>query len=77
MARVRTAIPTDETQRALAATPSADPAAANPDPVTLPSRDAAAAVTPTRVCPRCGAGRMVVVAEFMARLDKGQVPRSK
>jgi hypothetical protein len=43
-------------------TPQADPAPADPDPVTPPGREAA--VTPTRVCPRCGAGRMVVVAEF-------------
>ena len=44
-----------------AATP-ADPAPAGPDPTTPPVHEAA--VTPTRVCPRCGAGRMVVVAEF-------------
>ena len=46
----------------MAATPQADPAPADPDPVTPPVHEAA--VTPTRVCPRCGAGRMVVVAEF-------------
>jgi hypothetical protein len=45
-----------------ATTPRADPAPAEPDPNPPPDRDAA--VTPTRVCPRCGAGRMVVVAEF-------------
>jgi ribosomal protein L37AE/L43A len=47
--------------------PQAGAAPAEPDPITPPGRDAA--VTPTRVCPRCGAGRMVVVAEFppMAR----------
>jgi len=37
-------------------------APADPDPVLPPGHEAA--VTPTRVCPRCGAGRMVVVAEF-------------
>ncbi len=31
------------------------------DPVAPPGREAT--VTPTRVCPRCGSGRMVVVAE--------------
>ena len=45
-----------------AVTSEAHPAPADPDPVTPPGREAA--VTPTRVCPRCGAGRMVVVAEF-------------
>ena len=43
-------------------TPQADPAPADPDPITPPAPEVA--VTPTRVCPRCGAGRMVVVAEF-------------
>jgi hypothetical protein len=42
--------------------PQADPAPTDPDPVTPPVREPT--VTPTRVCPRCGAGRMVVVAEF-------------
>jgi hypothetical protein len=37
-------------------------APAGPDPITPPVPEAA--VTPTRVCPQCGAGRMVVVAEF-------------
>jgi hypothetical protein len=46
----------------MAVTPQADPTPADPDPITPPSREAA--VTPTRVCPRCGAGRMVVIAEF-------------
>ena len=32
------------------------------DPTPPPQPEAA--VTPTRVCPRCGAGRMVVIAEF-------------
>ena len=44
------------------AAPPADAAPSDPDPVTPPVHDAT--VTPTRVCPRCGAGRMVVVAEF-------------
>jgi hypothetical protein len=43
-------------------TPQAETAPADPDPVPPPGREAAA--TPTRVCPRCGAGRMVVIAEF-------------
>jgi ribosomal protein L37AE/L43A len=43
-------------------TPQAETAPADPVPVPPPGREAAA--TPTRVCPRCGAGRMVVVAEF-------------
>ena len=46
----------------MAVTPQADPAPTDPDPVTPPVHEAT--VTPTRVCPRCGAGRMVVVAEF-------------
>jgi hypothetical protein len=46
----------------MAATPQADTAPSEPDPV-LPTV-AETTVTPTRVCPRCGAGRMVVVAEF-------------
>jgi hypothetical protein len=32
------------------------------NPVPPPGREAA--VTSTRVCPRCGSGRMVVIAEF-------------
>jgi ribosomal protein L37AE/L43A len=43
-------------------TPQAETAPADPVPVPPPGREAAA--TPTRVCPRCGAGRLVVVAEF-------------
>jgi hypothetical protein len=43
-------------------TPPTESAPAEPDPVTPPGHEAA--VKPTRVCPRCGAGRMVVVAEF-------------
>jgi hypothetical protein len=46
----------------LGVTPQADTASTDPDPVTPPAHEVA--VTPTRVCPRCGAGRMVVVAEF-------------
>jgi hypothetical protein len=46
----------------MAVTPQAETAPTDPDPVTPPGREAA--VTPTRVCPRCGAGRMVVVGEF-------------
>ena len=34
------------------------------DPDVIPPPVHEATVTPTRVCPRCGAGRMVVVAEF-------------
>jgi hypothetical protein len=45
----------------MAVTP-ADPAPAGSDPITPPAHESA--VTPTRVCPRCGAGRMVVIAEF-------------
>jgi hypothetical protein len=41
---------------------SAGAARADPDPVPPPGHEAA--VTPTRVCPRCGAGRMIVVAEI-------------
>jgi hypothetical protein len=40
------------------------------DPVTPSGREAT--MTPTRVCPRCGAGRMVVVAELPPMtLDQG------
>src|SRR3954447_26874828 len=46
----------------MAVTRQADTDPTDPDPVTPPSHEAT--VTPTRVCPRCGAGRMVVVAEF-------------
>ena len=46
----------------MAVTPQADTAPTEPDPVTPPAREAT--VTPTRVCPRCGAGRMVVIAEI-------------
>jgi hypothetical protein len=43
-------------------TPQTETAPIDPDPVTSPGQEVA--VTPTRVCPRCGAGRMVVIAEF-------------
>jgi hypothetical protein len=46
----------------MAVTPQADTAPTANDPITPPLHEAT--VTPTRVCPRCGAGRMVVVAEF-------------
>jgi ribosomal protein L37AE/L43A len=46
----------------MAVTAQADAAPAGPDPITPPGHEVA--VTPTRVCPRCSAGRMVVVAEF-------------
>ena len=46
----------------MAVTPQADTAPTDPDPVTPTVHETT--VTPTRVCPRCGAGRMVVVAEF-------------
>ena len=42
--------------------PGADTAPTDPDRSRPPGGDAP--VTPTRVCPRCGAGGMVVVAEF-------------
>jgi hypothetical protein len=40
----------------------AELAPVEPDPIPPPDHEAA--VTATRVCPRCGAGRMVVIAEF-------------
>jgi hypothetical protein len=41
------------------------PPQADTDPTDpIPSPESESTVTPTRVCPRCGAGRMVVVAEF-------------
>jgi hypothetical protein len=46
----------------MAVTPSADTASTDPDRMTPPGREVE--VTPTRVCPRCGSGRMVVVAEL-------------
>jgi ribosomal protein L37AE/L43A len=45
-----------------AVTPPSDTAPTEPDPATPPGHETT--VAPTRVCPRCGAGRMVVVAEF-------------
>jgi ribosomal protein L37AE/L43A len=44
----------------MAVPPQGDPVPT--DPVTPPAQETM--VAPTRVCPRCGAGRMVVVAEF-------------
>jgi hypothetical protein len=46
----------------MAVTPQADTAPADPDPVPPPGHEVE--VTPTRVCPRCGASRMGVIAEF-------------
>jgi putative transposase/transposase-like zinc-binding protein len=46
----------------MAVTEQVDTAPTDPDPIPPPGHEAT--VTPTRVCPRCGAGRMVVVAEF-------------
>jgi hypothetical protein len=46
----------------MAVTPPADTAPSAPDPVLATATETT--VTPTRACPRCGAGRMVVVAEF-------------
>jgi hypothetical protein len=46
----------------MAAPTPADTTPSDPDPLPPPGHEAA--VTPTRVCPRCGAGRMVVIAEF-------------
>jgi ribosomal protein L37AE/L43A len=43
-------------------TRQAEAAPSDPGPVPPPVHEAT--VTPTRVCPRCGAGRMVVVVEF-------------
>jgi hypothetical protein len=46
----------------MAVTPQADTAPSQPEPVLV--TDPETTVTRTRVCPRCGAGRMVVVGEF-------------
>jgi Putative transposase/Transposase zinc-binding domain len=46
----------------MAVPPQPDTAPTDPDPIPPPGHETT--VTPTRVCPRCGAGRMVVVAEF-------------
>ena len=46
----------------MAVTPQADTAPSGPDPVMPTVHETT--VTPTRVCPRCGAGRMIVIAEF-------------
>jgi hypothetical protein len=45
-----------------AVAPLAETAPTDPDPFTLPGHEVE--VTPTRVCPRCGTGQMIVVAEF-------------
>ena len=45
----------------MALTPQADTAPTDIDPVTPPGHEGD--VTPTRVCPRCGAGRIIVIAE--------------
>jgi hypothetical protein len=45
-----------------AVAPLAETAPTDPAPFTPPGHEVE--VTPTRVCPRCGAGRMLVVAEF-------------
>jgi putative transposase/transposase-like zinc-binding protein len=44
----------------MAVTPQADSDPTDP----IPAPESESTVTPTRVCPRCGAGRMAVVAEF-------------
>ena len=49
----------------MAVPPQTDTAPTDPDPIPPPGHEPT--VTPTRVCPRCGAGRMVVVAEFPPR----------
>jgi hypothetical protein len=46
----------------MAVTEQIDTAPTDPDVIAPPSQEAA--VTPSRVCPRCGAGRMIVVGEF-------------
>ena len=46
----------------MTASPQDDTALSDPDVIPPPVREAT--VTPTRACPRCGAGRMIVVAEF-------------
>ena len=46
----------------MAVPPQPDTAPIDPDPVTPPGQEPT--VTPTRVCPRCGASRMILVAEF-------------
>jgi Putative transposase/Transposase zinc-binding domain len=45
-----------------AVTRQPDTAPTDPDAIPPPNHEAT--VTPTRVCPRCGASRMIVVAEF-------------
>jgi hypothetical protein len=55
----------------VAVAPRADTAPNDPDPITPPGREVT--VTPTRVCPRCGAARMVVIAEFPPMTPAGEV----
>jgi hypothetical protein len=45
-----------------AVAPLAETVPSDPDPFMPPGHDVE--VTPTRVCPRCGAGQMIMVAEF-------------
>jgi hypothetical protein len=47
---------------AMAATPQADTASTEPAPVKPPALETT--VTPTRVCPQCGSGRMIVIEEI-------------
>jgi hypothetical protein len=46
----------------IAVTAQVDTAPTDPDPIPPPSHETT--VTPARVCPRCRARRMIVVAEF-------------
>jgi Putative transposase/Transposase zinc-binding domain len=46
----------------MAVPPQPDTAPTDPDPIPPPSHEAT--LNPTRVCPRCGASRMILVAEF-------------
>ncbi len=48
----------------MAVLPQPDTAPADTDPTPPPNREVM--VTPTRVSPRCGTGRIVEVAEFAA-----------
>ena len=41
-----------------------DPAGEPEPPETAKDPEGAESITPTRVCPKCGAGRMIVIAEF-------------
>jgi hypothetical protein len=46
----------------MALTPQADTIPSDADVIPPPAQETT--VTPTRVCPQCGAGRMIVIAEF-------------